>query len=160
MPDSFAFVAPINTAPLNRQEQSDGTEATAPQSHKSYGTMAYTDQMVIDAWKQFIVQNPTQDTRLASLFATLKPQRVDDTDKWAVYLYPHQKPIVEGKMALINDFVRRSVSNDNVDISLVVAQQENETGYRPYLPQDKLQKMVTDNPNLVTLINNFNLKLA
>lgn len=156
------FVAPPSMSTASEALQStyqaqEKPKETPEQTRKSYGNMAYTEQMIVNAWKQCKTQ--TKDTRLASIFETLVPQRNGDTDTWSVVLYPLQKQMIEDKMPVVNDFVRQQVSNDNVVINIIVAKESNEVSAKLYMPKDKLEKMMADNPNLNTLIDNFKLRL-
>lgn len=162
-PSKISIVAPPNLN-IVKPEDSGGQKKTEdinqPTQHQSYGNRAYTEQMIVDIWKQFHTE--INDQRLSGIFLKLKPQQSEDNpDTWYVNLYNNlQKQLIESYIPRINEHIRKKISNDNFVLSVKVAEQDNDLTYKPYMPQERLQKMVTENPHLKTLIEKFNLKIA
>ncbi|MDE6317907.1 MAG: hypothetical protein K2L73_05865, partial [Muribaculaceae bacterium] len=149
-----------NARVLHTTRRVDNTPAPATTDANpatiSHRTNRYTDQQVEAAWDSFAAARPTEHI-LINTMRSCRPRRVAD-DTYDVALENEiQTEEFRERLEPLLTHIRDAIANDNFNITLSI----NRSGPAPRIWNDReiLAHLTTVSPEVVKLIDKFNLKL-
>ena len=156
-----AAAKPIATAPrILINKQPTGTTAididSAPQPAAPSHTTQFTPEQFVQAWKQYIEQNPGEIILLSAMRNSL-PQRVNDTTYLIEVENTAQVEAINSSMTKLLGFLRQQVGNDMVALDIKVSPK----GVSAMAKTDReiVADMRQRNPEFNKMVDDFKLTL-
>lgn len=156
-----AAAKPISTAPrILINKQPTGTTAidsnSAPQPAAPSHTTQFTPEQFVQAWKQYIEQNPGEIILLSAMRNSL-PQRVNDTTYLIEVENTAQVEAINSSMTKLLGFLRQQVGNDMVALDIKVSPK----GVSAMAKTDReiVADMRQRNPEFNKMVDDFKLTL-
>lgn len=156
-----AAAKPIATAPrilINKQPTSTtaSDSDSAPQPAAPSHTTQFTPEQFVQAWKQYIEQNPGEIILLSAMRNSL-PQRVNDTTYLIEVENTAQVEAINSSMTKLLGFLRQQVGNDMVALDIKVSPK----GVSAMAKTDReiVADMRQRNPEFNKMVDDFKLTL-
>jgi DNA polymerase-3 subunit gamma/tau len=141
----------IRTAPTQ------SAEPQGPQEQHTNGAEPVDPDRLIELWKEFTTQIPTE-TVLINTMQLCLPKLVSPTDFEVEVSTPDQKARLEHMAIEIYNYIRPRLHNGALRMSVRISAATAPT--RAFSPREKYQQMLASNPDLDKLREAFGLDLA
>ena len=116
----------------------------------------FTDENLADAWRNYISSNPERKI-IVNTMKACKPVRISGCSYSLQVPNPGVMQEFEGGLSHLVSFLRNSLSNDSLNISLGVAP-VSETD-RILSPAAHLKEIIKDNPTVGSLLRDLDAEL-
>ena len=117
----------------------------------------YSEDSFVELWKSFATDVREKNASLSRTMLKYLPQKQNNSYVVLVVNQLQQKEIVDDKVEIIA-FLRDKLSNDFVNFSVEVSQKED-NDEKFYTSEEKLNKMLNENPTFSKLYSQMDLDL-
>ncbi|MFB6319739.1 hypothetical protein [Saccharicrinis sp. FJH54] len=140
----------------NAQDQNE--EAVSTDGSREKNKQKFTEQALLQEWRNMIAEIAEDKVHLAETLKSHQPELAADavTIKLTVHNNIQEKRIIE-EQSLILDHLRSKLKNDLIRFSITVDETVEEKKF--FTNSEKLQRMISKNPDINLLRKMFDLDL-
>lgn len=137
------------------EEKEKNKELSVEQHTKR--TTDYTEKSFLEAWRQFAIDVQEKNASLNRTMLKYLPQMQGDSYIVFTINQLQQKEITDNKQEILA-FLRNKLSNDSVNFSIEISQNEDDDE-KIYTSEERVKKMIDDNPAFSNLYAQMDLDL-
>ena len=147
----------ISTSTTEIPEKKEKNQETSEKIKVEQKNCDYSEDSFVELWKSFATDVREKNASLSRTMLKYLPQKQNNSYVVLVVNQLQQKEIVDDKVEIIA-FLRDKLSNDFVNFSVEVSQKED-NDEKFYTSEEKLNKMLNENPTFSKLYSQMDLDL-